>query len=143
MYSATDNYDGKYALAVNVYDSTPNLFMFNRFFHTVTEESGLSTTSSQYRAKYAYTVSYYKLNSNKNPDRYFVFFSPELMIKDNKGTASNAVNPLGSKYTVLYRSAENLGDDKVWDWWASLAATERYVDGKKTDFANENKQEIL
>ena len=139
MYSATDNYDGKYALAVNVYDSTPNLFNFNRFFHTVTEGAGLYTKSSLYRADYADAVSYYKLNSNKNPDRYFVFFSPELMIKDNKGTASNAVNPLGSKYTVLYRSADSLGDDKVWDWWASLAATERYVDGKKTDFASENK----
>ena len=138
MYSATDNYDTKYLNAIGIPKSFLGSFNFNSFLHTTNDDCEIQTTDIGGRAEpIVYVKAYYQLNSElKDPDRYFVFFSPELMIKDNKGTVSEAKNPLGSKYTVIYRSADG---GHGWDWWTSLQKTERYVDGKRTDFATENK----
>ncbi|MBR1723202.1 MAG: hypothetical protein IJ727_12125, partial [Treponema sp.] len=139
LYSATDNYDVRYSQSLGIpprnigtefsYDN------FLQFFQDIDEFSSdykliIEPTTDMVKAS-----AYYD-NQDFGQDSYFIYFSPELMIKDNKGTASEAQYPLDSKYKVIYRSADSY---KAWNWWQSLTVTERYVDGKKTDFTNENK----
>ena len=131
MCSATDNSDSKFAETFK--RLTREGFDYTKFLQKLNEFGELETVEDDDLGKIASADAYYLYGEK---EKSFIFFSPELCIKDNKGTASEAKNPLGSKYEVVYRSAD---DDSEWDWWASLSATDRYVDGKLTDFTSENK----
>ena len=140
MWSATDNHDHKYANALRI-PLQGSKYDFKSFFYNTSEDCKFETHGvvGGFLSLSANTFYYnaYDEDGNKdNTERQVVLFSPELCIKDNKGNTSEAVNPLGNKYEVIYRGADN---EHEWNWWNSLTATERYVDGKKTDFASENK----
>ena len=140
MWSATDNHDHKYANALRI-PLQGSKYDFKSFFYNTSEDCKFEThgVADGFLSLSANTFYYnaYDEDGNKdNTERQVVLFSPELCIKDNKGNTSEAVNPLGNKYEVIYRGADN---EHEWNWWNSLTATERYVDGKKTDFASENK----
>ena len=146
MYSATDNYDMKYANQIGIgtiYGDDAD-FDYSKFFQRTTDDCEFETCALIRQGEKIVAIAsyhYYRITPYGNgdaaqgTDRHFIFFSPELCIKDNKGTASEAKNPLGSKYEVVYRAADNCTN---WNWWDSLATTNRYVDGKLTDFTKEN-----
>lgn len=65
-----------------------------------------------------------------------VIISPEMVIKDNKGTKDEPVRPdKKNAYEDIYVQ----GDTYYFDYWTTFEKSERYVDGKKVDWKKENK----
>ena len=68
-------------------------------------------------------------------NKYHVIICPELVIKDNKGSANAAKKPSTSYEDIIIQSLKN---KDIW-WWSTLNKTERYVNGSLVDWDEENK----
>ena len=65
-----------------------------------------------------------------------VIVSPELVITDNKGNEKTGIRPVGTEYSDIYLQET----DCCFDYWTTFDNCERSVDGKKVDWAKENKE---
>lgn len=107
---------------------------FSNFLHYVDEVGGL-----QYK-DYVDTESHSYSRWMSPLPGWHVLYSPELVIKDNKGTATTQKKP-DSAFEDIYRQDGTAtdGTGTHFDWWASLAKTVRTIDNKAVDWNTENK----
>ena len=145
LLSTTDAFDEAYLFSMNdtqrpfpsdgsEEDMLAFTYDFANFLHYVEEVGGL-----QYKD--------YVLNDSHGYSRWMaplpgwhVLYSPELVIKDNKGTATTQKKS-DSAFEDIYRQDGKAtdGSGTHFDWWASLAKTVRTIDSKAVDWNTENK----
>ncbi|MCR4822013.1 MAG: hypothetical protein K5873_03965 [Treponema sp.] len=126
LLSATDSYDAIFLKKMSVNESRDTPYHYAHHLHKWTNYNDISFDEPT-------RCTHIPTNCN-------VFFTPQLMIKDNKGKkGGEAVKPVADNaYDILWRQAgEDL--DKVFDYWASVENTIRYVDGVKVDLVKETK----
>ncbi|MCR4822017.1 MAG: hypothetical protein K5873_03985 [Treponema sp.] len=106
---------------------------------------GINASRGTYRYyDYRHTWDIVSSIAFENPDRCThtptgcnVIFTPQLMIKDNKGKKNgDAVKPVeDNAYKILWRqtSAVDEDDNQPFDYWDSLRGIHRYVDGDEVN----------
>lgn len=142
LYSATDDYDYKFLTSNYQYEYVQKVkaarkqyfedtYDFRNFLYKH-EPDGFKFVNSKGEVDYSCGWHKYKTSEEEQPIRR-VIFSPELSFKDN----NDGNKPSDGKYfTEIYRQKANGG--AVYDWWASLKKTTRYVDGKEVKWNKEN-----
>ena len=129
LYSVTDAYDYTYSedLLADALRKYEVAYDFHNYLH------GIASDPFSIRFK-DYSYGYIPCTDDSVSH---IIFSPELKLADNKGNASEAINPLknSKKYNVItaYKG------DGTFDWWKSFEKTIRYVDDVKViDWDKEN-----
>ncbi|MCR4822018.1 MAG: hypothetical protein K5873_03990 [Treponema sp.] len=122
LLSATDSYDTSFLANMGINQSRGTYRYFD-FLHTWTANNGIVFEKSE--------------RCTHTPTGCRVVFTPQLMIKDNKGKKDGAaVKPVADNaYEIILRHE----DDKKFDYWNTLTDTERYVDGELVDLSTETK----
>ena len=160
VYSVTDMYDTFFAKKKNW--NSKSDFDISKFFYVADAETGKfdeTSDTTTYIAKNEESINYflngktvktrptgnYYSGGENEPgklprqitEKHVVILSPELSIKDNKGTKTEAKNPLSkTQYEVIYRAADSSAN--VFDYWDSVEATERMIDGQFVSWKSEN-----
>ena len=125
LYSVTNSFDKSFVAAQTEISAQKGPYDFEKFLHTVSADGLLGFPEKA--ATYAPENSVYA---------YHIIFSPELCIKDNKGSSSKALRPFDGSYTDIYHQE---GDSKSkMDWWKSLETSVRHVNDKEVDWNKEN-----
>ena len=147
--SATDTFDAGYQLSAgwtgdpfpfpDDYENISNeeleaminfKYNFENYLHFVSDDNGL-----QYKS---YDKSDSKVWWGISPQGH-VIYTPELCIKDNKGSTSKQVKPDSSFEDVYRQDGDSLnGTGAHLEWWESVMITRRLIDGLEADWNKEN-----
>ena len=122
LLSLTDSYDEDFIKTINAnVEADKNGYNFADYLAKFYTKSGDTKL---------YFIDYSKTYLNK----YHVIVSPELVIKDNKGTNKQSKKPSSS-----YEDYFHQPNQSNW-YWKSLDSTDRYIDNVKVDWNLENKE---
>ena len=123
LISFTDSYDTGYANAQGTMaDIVDEPYNFENFLHTYSEETGVGLHFVKDEAS-VYLGGIVGL-------LYRAVISPELCLKDNKGTKDEAKKPSKS-YADVFRSCEDqdyaVGEAAIFDYWTAVEKTKFYM----------------
>ncbi|MCR4822016.1 MAG: hypothetical protein K5873_03980 [Treponema sp.] len=127
LLSATDSYDDSFLKNMGIYENRGTYRYFD-FLHKWDIVSNIAFEKPD--------------RCTHTPTGCNVIFTPQLMIKDNKGVKDGmVVNPVAeSAYEILWHQYE-MDDEGVteFDYWASVENSDRYVDGVRVDLKKDTK----
>ena len=149
IISATDTFDAGYQLSAGW---TGDPFPFPDDYENISNEEFEAMINFKYNFEnYLHFVSdnglQYK-SYDKNDSKVWwgispqghVIYTPELCIKDNKGSTSKQVKPDSSFEDVYRQDGDSLnGTGAHLEWWKSVMITKRLIDGLEADWNKENK----
>ncbi|MCR4822014.1 MAG: hypothetical protein K5873_03970 [Treponema sp.] len=120
LLSVTDSHDESFLKNMGL-DTSSVTYLYSDYLHNWSAQDGISFDEVDL--------------CTHMPTGCNVFFTPQLMIKDNKGKkGGEAVKPVADNtYDILWHQA------KAFDYWTSVENSIRYVDGVKVDLVKETK----